>query len=66
MLAIRRGEITAADVAQEYIAQGNDWSKVGNVAGAIFRGKEWHFTGRWKKNQRTSAHARMVRVWRLT
>jgi len=33
--------------------------------GAIFNDKRFKWTGEWVQSKRPSAHARMIRVWRL-
>ena len=38
--------------------------QLGNAAGSIFRGTEWRWVG-WKKSERVSNHARMIRIWKL-
>jgi len=64
--ALQRGEVTADDVYKAFIARGMDYTSLGNAAGAIFRGREWVFTGKWLPSARPSNHAHMNRVWRLS
>ena len=65
-LAVRKyGEVTADDVYRAFKDRDMDFDTLGNAAGAIFRGPEWQFTGKWRASTRPSNHARMLRVWRL-
>lgn len=61
----RGGTATADDGAEFLISMGYDPAELGNAAGSLFRGKEWHFTGEWRVSARVSNHGRMNRVWRL-
>ena len=58
MMAQQFGEVTADDISEAV-------EGLGAATGAIFRGREWEFTGEWRKSKRVSNHARMNRVWRL-
>lgn len=58
-------KITVDAVFVELLKQNINANKLGNAWGSIFRGKQWRFTGDWKKSERASNHARMIRVWRL-
>lgn len=58
-------EITADEVQIALINYGYDPSDLGNAAGALFRGKQWSFTGEWRKSIRITNHRRQNRVWRL-
>lgn len=58
-------EVTADDVQFELIGAGYDPADLGNAAGALFRGKDWVFTGEWRKSARETNHRRANRVWRL-
>jgi hypothetical protein len=55
--------ITADDVQQALAILG--YELLGNAAGGIFRGREWVFTGRWRKSARVTNHGHQNRVWRL-
>ena len=35
---------------------------MGNAAGSLFRGNEFQFTGQWKRSERISNHARVIRM----
>jgi hypothetical protein len=65
--ALRRADRTATadDAARGFLRIGKPADFLGNSAGALFRGNEWEFTGRWQKSHRTTNHARQNRVWRL-
>lgn len=56
--------VTADDVYALLIANGYNIDALGPAAGAIFRGKNWKFTGEWKQSNRVSNHARLNRVWK--
>lgn len=52
-----------ADLVQkELIEMGID---LGPAAGALFKGKEWEFTGKWVTGQRVHNHGHVLRIWRL-
>jgi len=53
------GTCTADDVA-DYMEYG-----LGPAAGALFRTKEWEWTGRRVPSRQPSNHARELKVWRL-
>lgn len=65
-IARERGEVTADDVQAEMMRRGYRSDALGNAAGSIFRGREWQFTGRTVNSVRINAHARLIRVWRLS
>ncbi len=58
------GECDADAVGEELAARGYS-SSLGPVAGSIFKGKLWRFTGRRINSKRVSNHAREIKVWRL-
>ena len=60
ILALKQGEVTSDDV----IVSDEISAALGNAAGAIFREKHWRCVG-FRKSCRPSAHARIIRVWRL-
>lgn len=66
-VAVRLGRVgsvvTADDVYASLIATGQNIDSLGPAAGAIFRGKNWKFTGMWQQSTRTSNHARLNRIW---
>jgi hypothetical protein len=64
-IARRNGSVTSDDVFYEMLREGYDPTALGPAAGSVFRGKEWVFTGEWKKSQRLTNHASDLRVWRL-
>ncbi len=66
-IAVNYGTVNADEVRQRFIThQGIDeWAKLGNAAGSIFRGKQWRFTGEWRQSGYVSRHGAMVRVWAL-
>lgn len=39
--------------------------RLGNAAGAIFKGKQWRWSGKITTSARVSNHARILRVWEL-
>ena len=59
ILALKQGEITSDDVVTPELSE-----QLGNACGAIFREKHWRCVG-FRKSCRPSAHARIIRVWRL-
>ncbi len=59
------GDVTADDVYREMEVRGYNPELLGNAAGAIFRGEEFIFTGKWLKSERVTNHARMNRVWTI-
>ena len=58
-------EVDADDIADWLIDQGINPSRLGPATPSVFRGDMWQFTGRWKKSERISNHARVNRIWRL-
>jgi len=54
-----------ADQVGKVLKDQHDIDSLGPVAGSIFRGKQWKFTGEWIKSVRKSNHCRMIREWRL-
>ena len=56
--------VTADHVREEYEYRGGDWSELGNAAGSIFKGKNWHCIG-FENSSVASSHARALRVWML-
>lgn len=52
-----------ADQVQKYLLR--EGMQLGNAAGAVFRGNQWVFTGKFKNSERTTNHQRVIRVWRL-
>ena len=61
--AYRYGKATADDATRHFTKAMHE--DLGNAAGSIFAGKDWEFTGEWRKSARPSSHCRMIRVWRL-
>ena len=60
-VAMRRGTATSDDVRRECTLDPlhpNAW-------GAVFKGKEWEWTGRYRMSHVVSRHGGMQRVWRL-
>jgi hypothetical protein len=55
---------TADDAARGFEAAGLSADSLGNASGALFRGKDWYFTGRWQKSSRATNHSHQNRVWR--
>jgi hypothetical protein len=64
-LAREHGTVSYDDVYREMVASGMSPELMGNAAGSLFRGNEFQFTGQWKRSERISNHARVIRVWRL-
>lgn len=62
MLADRFGKVNIDMVQDRLIRRGID---LGNTAGAIFKTKEWEWTGEVIQSSRISNRARIIRVWRL-
>lgn len=59
--AMRKGEITSDDVRKNCPLEPlhpNAW-------GAVFKGKEWAFTGKYRTSHAVSRHGGLQRVWRL-
>jgi hypothetical protein len=66
MIARERGCVTADDVAYYYYQRGiRLQSRLGQAMGALFRGKEWKWTGEIVPSVQKKNHARLQRVWRL-
>lgn len=64
-LARAMGEITADDVQRRLVEKGISVRALGSAAGALFRGKQWQWTGRFKKSERAHSHSNLLRVWSL-
>ena len=64
-IAERMGEVTIDEVQDMIYRKGMCSQDLGNAAGNVFSGKEWQFTGEWRKSSRSVSHGRMIRVWRL-
>ncbi len=56
---------TADDAARGFLAHGLPADFIGNGAGALFRGRQWKFTGEWVKSFRVTNHAHQNRVWQF-
>jgi hypothetical protein len=65
LAAERPQGITADDVQEALVERGHDIHRLGNAAGSLFRGPEWHFTGERRRSVRIHAHANELKVWRL-
>ncbi len=67
-IATTKGTVTADDVrARWLVTQGADeWEKLGNAAGSIFRGPQWRFTGKYVKSGVVSRQGGVIRVWELS
>ena len=66
MLAMRNGETNADEVVRWYAEHDIDLTgSIGNAMGALFRGDEWEWTGKFINSARVHAHANLLRVWRL-
>jgi hypothetical protein len=61
-----RGLCTADDVQRRLVSRhGISEHALGNAAGSLFKGKEWHFDGKsFIKSERVASHGRYIRVWR--
>lgn len=57
------GEITSDMVFREMRARGLP-SCIGPAAGSLFKTSHWMFTGRRVRSNRTTNHAREIKVWR--
>ena len=64
LVARERGEVTMDDVVAALVADGFDPAQLGNAAGAVFKGREWVFTGRFVRSARVASHSNLLRVWR--
>ena len=60
LFAIAHGEVTVDDV----VVTDEMSAALGNAAGSIFKEKHWKCVG-FRKSARPTAHARIVRVWKL-
>ena len=64
-IALRhRDRITNADEVGELLLKEHGIDSLGPWAGAIFRGKDWEFTGQRVVSKRVKNHAREIKVWR--
>lgn len=65
----RDGKTITSDDVRTFMCA-NGWNEkdlaqaLGNAAGSIFKGDSWECVG-FSKSQRPSAHARVIRMWRL-
>lgn len=64
LVARERGEVTMDDVVAAMLEDGFNPADLGNAAGAVFKGKEWVFTGRFVRSARVASHSNLLRVWR--
>jgi hypothetical protein len=64
-VAREKGEITMDDVAKRLVEKGVSVFALGNAAGSLFKGKQWQWTGRYRKSERVHAHSNPLKVWRL-
>ena len=64
-VAKEHGEVTSDEVFLGLREEGFDPLELGSASGSVFRGKEFIFSGRWKKSWRVSNHASDLRVWVL-
>lgn len=64
-IARRTGEVNMDDVYAALEFYCGNYGELGNAAGAVFKGGQFEFTGRWVKSQRTTNHGRFIRVWKL-
>ena len=62
--ALIKGDITFDDVYQVMALWQQQPERLGNAAGAVFRGDEWECIG-WKPSERVTNHKRPIRIWRL-
>jgi hypothetical protein len=62
-LARAMGEITADDVQRRLVEKGISVRALGSAAGALFRGGQWQWTGRFKKSERAHSHSNLIRIW---
>jgi hypothetical protein len=58
--------VNADDVQTELAKHGYTSADLGNAAGAIFRGANWHDTGTTIASQRKGTHRRKITVWEYT
>jgi hypothetical protein len=62
LVANSKGQVTADDVRKGCPVlplHPNAW-------GAVFKGKEWEWTGQYRQSEAVSRHGGMQRIWRLT
>jgi len=65
-LATIHGAITIEDVVFYYSERGIDITeKLGKASGALFRAKEFNWTGRVARSARVSRNSSMVLLWEL-
>lgn len=57
------GTCTSDDIFRYLREMGEDPKHLGNAVAAVFRGKKWKFTGRFKKSGRGNNHGRALRIW---
>lgn len=57
-------ECNADDIQALLAERGYGIRSLGNAAGALFRGKEWEFTGKWIESARVHSHRNRLRIWR--
>jgi len=63
-IALAKGQTNSDEVSQELLARGYP-DCIGPAAGAIFKTKEWVWTGRFINSTRVTNHSRLIRVWAL-
>ena len=63
-LAKCRGSCSIDDIHFALTRERRSWSRFAKVAGNIFRGKDWVFTGEWVKSRRERNRSRKVKLWR--
>jgi hypothetical protein len=51
--------------AKRLVEKGVSVFALGNAAGSLFKGKQWQWTGRYRKSERVHAHSNPLKVWRL-
>ena len=65
MLSLKNGSVTTDDVGKYYEERGVDISeRLGPAMGSMFKGRDWEWTGEFKKSERVKNHCRLLRVWR--
>ena len=57
-------EVSSDDVGK-ILSVKYEIASLGPAAGSLFRGKDWEWTGRFKKSERVSNHSRRIMIWRL-
>lgn len=60
----QRLTVSAVDL-QRWAKNNDDWPEHMNAFGAVFRGKEWVWTGDLVQCRHKKGHARTVKVWTL-